>query len=284
MQYKPGASHHAPDFLSRTENDAAVEYINDDIPCLALAKRAGDLLTGRYTGTDMPAPVESDDIVEAHQTDAFCIELAKRVARRAAKAFFPNEGHGLCRRAPYGDQLVNPEFLRERTLTLEHHATVSDHPGMNRIHFSMRLRYYWPSMVTDIYNTITNCTTCAQNPLSLPPHTSPMSLFPDTEPLTDLSVDIFGPISATRAGYRFILFIPDSFSKLTKRVALRRIMAISVASSIIDAWVAFHGPPDGFLSDQGPQFMSNCFIAVMRVLRTETVRTTAYHPQTNGQV
>jgi len=71
MQYKPGASHHAPDFLSRTDNDAAVEDINDDIPCLALAETANGLLTGRYTGTDMPAPVEYDDIVESQQTDAF---------------------------------------------------------------------------------------------------------------------------------------------------------------------------------------------------------------------
>jgi len=30
--------------------------------------------------------------------------------------------------------------------------------------------------------------------------------------------------------------------------------------------------------------MSNFFIAVMKVRGTETVRTTAYHPQTNGQV
>jgi len=80
------------------------------------------------------------------------------------------------------------------------------------------------------------------------------------------------------------LVITDRFSKLTKCVALRRITAISLASAIIDAWVACYGPPDRILSDQGPQFMSNFFIAVMKVLRTETVRTTAYDPQNNGQV
>jgi len=154
MQYKPGASHHAPDFLSRTDNDAAVEDINDDIPCLALAETANGLLTGRYTGTYMPAPVEYDDIVEAQQTDAFCVELAKRVAHKTAKAFLQNESHGLYRREPYGDQLVIPESLRERILALEHHATVSAHPGMNRMYYAMRRRYYWPSMVTDIWSTI----------------------------------------------------------------------------------------------------------------------------------
>jgi len=80
------------------------------------------------------------------------------------------------------------------------------------------------------------------------------------------------------------LVITDHFAKLTKCVALRRITAMSVASAIIDAWVSAYGPPDQILSDQGSQFMSNFFIAVMKMLGIETVRTTAYHPQTNGQV
>jgi len=71
------------------------------------------------------------------------------------------------------------------------------------------------------------------------------------------------------------LVITDRFAKLTKCVALRRITAMSVASAIIDAWVSAYGPPDRVLSDQGPQFMSNFFIAVMEMLGIETVRTTA---------
>jgi len=58
---------------------------------------------------------------------------------------------------------------------------------------------------------------------------------------------------------------------------------MSVASAIIDAWVSTYGPPDRILSDQGPQFMSNFFIAVMKILCIEAVRTTVDHPQTNGQ-
>jgi len=76
----------------------------------------------------------------------------------------------------------------------------------------------------------------------------------------------------------------DRFAKLTKCFALRRITAMSVASAIIDAWVSAYGPPDRILSDKGPQFMSNFFIAVMKMHDIETVRTTAYHLQTNGQL
>jgi len=111
-----------------------------------------------------------------------------------------------------------------------------------------------------------------------------LTLFPATEPLTELSVDIFGPIPASKKGTRFILVITDSFAKLTEGVTSRRVTAMSEASAISDAWVSAHGPPDRMPSDQGPQFMSNFFIAVMKMLGIETVRTTAYHPQTNGQV
>jgi len=284
MVYKPGASHHLPDFLSRASTVAPPEDVHAYIPCLALAETANGLRTGRYTGTDTPEPVEFDDVVEAQQTDDYCVEMSPRVERGTAKAFFRNEHHALYRRTPYGNQLVISKALRKRVLTLEHHATVPAHSDMNRMYFTMRKAYYWPSMVTDIHTTITKCTTRAQNRLALRRHTTPLTLFPATEPLTELSVDIFGPIPASKKGNRFILFITDRCAKLTKCVALRRITAMSVASVIIDAWLSAYGPPDRILSDQGPQFMSNFFIAVMKILGIETVRTTAYHPQANGQV
>jgi len=133
MVDKPGASHHLPDFLSRASTVAPPEDIHDDLPCLAMAETANGLRTGKYTGTDTPEPVEFDDVVEAQQTDDFCVEMSTRVERETAKAFFRDEHHALYRRAPYGIQLVIPKSIRERVLTLEHHATVAAHPGMNRM-------------------------------------------------------------------------------------------------------------------------------------------------------
>jgi len=54
------------------------------------------------------------------------------------------------------------ESLRERILTHEHHATVAAYPGMNRVYYAMRHRCYWSSKVTEIYDTISKCTTCAR--------------------------------------------------------------------------------------------------------------------------
>jgi len=84
------------------------------------------------------------------------------------------------------------------------------------MYYTMRKAYYLSSLVTDIHATITKCTTRAQNRLVLRPHTTPLTLFPATEPLTELSVDIFGPILASKKGNRFISVITDRFAKLRK--------------------------------------------------------------------
>jgi len=62
--------------------------------------------------------VEFDDVVEAQQTDDYCVEMSTRVERGTAKAFFRNEHHALYRWSPYGNQLVIQKSLRERVLTL----------------------------------------------------------------------------------------------------------------------------------------------------------------------
>jgi len=62
--------------------------IHDDIPCLALAETANGLMTGRNTGTDIPEPDKFNDVVEAQQTDDYCVAMTKRVELGTAKAIF----------------------------------------------------------------------------------------------------------------------------------------------------------------------------------------------------
>jgi len=73
----------------------------------------------------------------------------------------------------------------------------------------MRKACYWPSMVTDVHKTFTKCTACAKNFISLERPTTPLTLFPAGEPLTEDPIDIFGPIPASKRGNRFILIITD---------------------------------------------------------------------------
>jgi transposase InsO family protein len=97
-------------------------------------------------------------------------------------------------------------------------------------------------------------------------------------------MDILGPLPRTKHRNRFLLVISDRYSKVTKTVPLRAVTALSVARAFCDPWAYVYGPPVSLLTDNGPQFTAKFFQAVCSKLEIRKMFTTAYHPQTNGQV
>jgi transposase InsO family protein len=97
-------------------------------------------------------------------------------------------------------------------------------------------------------------------------------------------MDILGPLPRATHGNRFLLVIADRFSKVTITVPLRTVTALSIATAFCDRWVYVYGPPISLLTDNGPQFAAKFFQAVFAELRVKKLFTSAYHPQTNGQM
>lgn len=149
---------------------------------------------------------------------------------------------------------------------------------------SMRRRFFWPRMAADVTETVRSCTTCAKNRIKERTRTSFLKLFPASAPLEYVAIDILGPLPKTSHGNRFLLVMTDRFSKLTRTVPLRTTTALVCARAFCDHWVYSYGAPRHVLTDNGPQFTAKFFHAVCRELGIEKVFTTAYHPQTNGQV
>jgi transposase InsO family protein len=65
---------------------------------------------------------------------------------------------------------------------------------------------------------------------------------------------------------------------------LYRPLALPRSASFCDHWAYVYGPPVSLLTDNGPQFTAKFFQAVCSELGIRKIFTTAYHPQTNGQV
>ena len=51
-----------------------------------------------------------------------------------------------------------------------------------------------------------------------------------------------------------------------------------------DEWCCRYGIPSVVITDQGTQFESRLFNALLEYIGTQRRRTTAYHPQTNGMI
>ena len=228
-----------------------------------------------------------DELLEAQSKDDFCQTILTRQYRNLDTNFFESND-GLLRRQHPTDpeiiQIVLPETLRPRLLDLAHHTKLAGHPGRTRMCRNIRETYYWRQIVADVYKTIRNCATCAKNRVKLRKRTHPLRIFPATRPLESLAIDIFGPLTKTKKGHRFLLVISDRFSKVTHVVALRRIDAHMVVVAFVEAWVFKYGPPKTLISDNEKQFAAKFFQAACSLLGLTNIFKSTYDPQTNGQV
>jgi len=106
---------------------------------------------------------------------------------------------------------------------------------------------------------------------------------PIGEPFRRVAVDLVGPLRRTERGHRYILTLMDFASRYPEAIPLRRIDAETVADALCTVFTKF-GIPDEILSDQGSQFMSTLMKQVMELLGVDRIRTSPYHPETDGML
>jgi len=174
--------------------------------------------------------------------------------------------------------------MRYGVMMRENYPPQAGHPGANKMCTSMRRWFYWESMVVDVYVFVANCTQCARNRVGERRTKNYLKTLPPTEPLTDICMNLLGPLPRTAAGNEHLLVVVDRCSKMTRAIPLERIDADTIAAAFLDYWVAAYGPPVTVLSDNGPQFRSTLFRGVFSLPGISNRYSTTYHPHVNGQV
>ena len=96
-------------------------------------------------------------------------------------------------------------------------------------------------------------------------------------------MDIVGPLERTRSGHRFILVICDYASRYPEAFPLRNITASAIAQALLQL-ISRVDIPNEILTDQGTAFLSKTMKQVYSLLGIRGIRTTPYHPQTDGLV
>ena len=107
---------------------------------------------------------------------------------------------------------------------------------------AIRHHYYWESMAADVYDWVASCASCARNRIAPKRRTAMLKLFPATDPLASLSMDLLGPLTETKPGNVFLLIIVDRFSQLVRAVPLAGITATDVSSAFCRDWISVYGP------------------------------------------
>ncbi len=96
-------------------------------------------------------------------------------------------------------------------------------------------------------------------------------------------MELVGPLPKSARGHEHILVIVDYATRYPEAVPLRKATA-KVISQEIFLLSSRVGIPAEILTDQGTPFMSRLMTDLCRLLRMKQLRTTVYHPQTDGLV
>ncbi len=102
-----------------------------------------------------------------------------------------------------------------------------------------------------------------------------------TEPFESVAVDLVGPLPKGKGGHQYVLTYVCLATRWPEAVPLRRVTAKAVAEGL---WSIFSRTaiPERMLSDQGSQFCDREVSELCSLLGIEKMRTSPYHPETNG--
>ena len=135
-----------------------------------------------------------------------------------------------------------------------------------------------------LIKAIANCGRCIQYEAKgqLPP----MQPIICTEPMEFVHIDYVG-MEVTIAAkekpvVKNVLVGVDHFTWYVQAFVTKNHTARTTARVLYNNYFSIFGFPQRFMSDQGTVFCGNVIVAMCSLLGIEKIRTTPYHPQTNG--
>ena len=177
---------------------------------------------------------------------------------------------------------VVPTVDRQAAIDSCHHSV--GHQGRDRTLSLIKERFWWPGMSQALLKAVANCGRCIQYEAKgqLPP----MQPIICTEPMELVHIDYIG-MEVTVAMdkkpiVRNVLVVVDHFTRYVQAFVTENHMARTTAQVLYNNYFSVFGFPQRLMSDQGTEFCGKVIMAMCSLLAVEKIRTTPYHPQTNG--
>ncbi|KAI2666719.1 Retrovirus-related Pol polyprotein [Labeo rohita] len=187
------------------------------------------------------------------------------------------------RRGEVKHLLVVPKSKTETVLELAHAHPMAGHLGAANTVQRIRDRFHWPGLEGEVKAFCRACPTCQVTSPRTPP-TSPLIPLPVIEvPFERIGMDLVGPLPKSARGHEHILVIVDYATRYPEAVPLRKATAKNIAQELFLLFSRV-GIPNQILTDQGTPFMSRVMADLCRLLKIQQLRTSVYHPQTDGLV
>ena len=175
--------------------------------------------------------------------------------------------------------------LRQRLLKEYHDSNLAGHLGMDKTYECLSRHYFWPTMRTDVREYVRTCPSCQANKGT---NTKPIGVL---NPLPiparkweQTTTDLITQLPKTSRGHDAIAVFVDKLTKMVHIVpTVTKVTAPQFARLYFDNVVRLHGLQRSIVSDRDPRFTSKFWEALTKLCGTNLARSTAYHPQTDGQ-
>lgn len=147
----------------------------------------------------------------------------------------------------------------------------------------MTNRFWRPGLTKAVHRYCSSCLTCAKCK-SRPQPKAPLHPIQTGNLMQRIHIDIVSPLPRSQSGKRYILTVQCSFTKWADAFAIPNQRATTCARVLVKNWVCRYGVPDSKHSDQGRNFECQVFEEMWHLLEINKTRSTAYHPEGNGQI
>ena len=172
---------------------------------------------------------------------------------------------------------IVPAADRQAAIDGCHHS--AGHQGCDRTLSLMKERFWWLGM-----KAVANCGRCIQ--YEAKDRLPPMQPIICTEPMELVHIDYVG-MEVTVATDKKpmvwnVLVVVDHFTRYVQAFVTKNHTARTMARVLYNNYFSVFGFPQRLMSDQGMEFCGKVIATMCSLLGVEKIRTTPYHPQTNG--
>nr|XP_015210947.1 PREDICTED: uncharacterized protein LOC107078390 [Lepisosteus oculatus] len=180
------------------------------------------------------------------------------------------------------EQLLIPRPYQMKLLNLAHSHLMGGHLGVKKTSERLLSRFFWPGIYKAVEKYCRECPECQKS--APQPYRNPLIPLPIIEtPFERIGMDLVGPLIRTTKGHQYILVIVDYATRYPEAIPLRAATAKNIARELVQLF-ALVGIPKEILTDQGTPFMSKVMRDLCKLLGIQQIRTSVYHPQTDGLV